>query len=102
MIHLNTLKWNFGVLPWSWVILMVKCVPCEKSDDCDNVSTVSKETEYFNSVMKTVQSFTERKDYKCEECDFEARFSEDLKMHLQEKHQIRCQDCHEHIMAEQN
>ena len=24
MIHLNTLKWNFGALPWNWVILMVK------------------------------------------------------------------------------
>ena len=70
-------------------------VPCGKSDD--KVETVSKETEYLNSIMQTVHNFTHRKDYKCDECDFEARFSEDLKMHIHEKHQLQCQDCHENF-----
>ena len=75
--------------------LKKNCFAGEKSDNFDKVVKRNKEEEYFSSVMKTFQSFTQRNDHRCEECDFDARTSEVLKMHMQEKHEVQCEDCSE-------
>ena len=86
------------------IVKLKKAILCEQNNANIDIpkKDVDAETEYFNSVTRTVNSFlastsSVKEGFECDECGLVIKTTEDLKIHMEKDHVVKCEHCDENF-----